>query len=69
MEAASRGADPGRKNKIKQLMNEGVDVFVNLCDGTPDDALSGIALVKALEKYNAAFTGCRFELFTPPAMK
>jgi hypothetical protein len=25
-------------------MDEGVDVFVNLCDGTPDDALSGIAL-------------------------
>lgn len=53
------------EKQIKQLMNEGVDVFVNLCDGTPDDALSGIALVKALEKYNAAFTGADSKFFDP----
>ncbi|MBL8063255.1 MAG: ATP-grasp domain-containing protein [Anaerolineales bacterium] len=53
------------EKQIKELMNEGVDVFVNLCDGTPDDALSGIALVKALEKYNAAFTGADSKFFDP----
>jgi D-alanine-D-alanine ligase len=53
------------EKQIKQLMDEGVDVFVNLCDGTPDDALSGIALVKALEKYNAAFTGADSKFFDP----
>ena len=53
------------EKQIKDLMNEGVDVFVNLCDGTPDDALSGIALVKALEKYNAAFTGADSKFFDP----
>ena len=42
------------EKQIKALIDEGVDAFVNLCDGTPDDALSGIALVHALEKYNAA---------------
>ncbi|MCQ3937884.1 MAG: D-alanine--D-alanine ligase [Chloroflexi bacterium] len=53
------------EKQIKSLMDEGVDVFVNLCDGTPDDALSGIALVKALEKYNAAFTGADSKFFDP----
>lgn len=53
------------EKQIKALMDEGVDVFVNLCDGTPDDALSGIALVHALEKYNAAFTGADSKFFDP----
>ncbi|MCB9111793.1 MAG: ATP-grasp domain-containing protein [Anaerolineales bacterium] len=51
--------------QIKKLIDEGVDVFVNLCDGTADDPLSGIALVKALEKYNAAFTGADSKFFDP----
>jgi D-alanine-D-alanine ligase len=42
-----------------------VDTFVNLCDGTPDDGLSGIALVHALEKHNAAFTGADSKFFDP----
>lgn len=53
------------EKQIKTLRDEGVDVFVNLCDGTPDDALSGIALVHALEKYNAAFTGADSKFFDP----
>jgi D-alanine-D-alanine ligase-like ATP-grasp enzyme len=53
------------EKQIRDLMFEGVDVFVNLCDGTPDDALSGIALVNALEKYNAAFTGADSKFFDP----
>jgi D-alanine-D-alanine ligase-like ATP-grasp enzyme len=51
--------------QIKSLMDEGVDVFVNLCDGTPDDPLSGIALVQAMEKFNAAFTGADSKFFDP----
>lgn len=53
------------EQQIKTLLDEGVEVFVNLCDGTPDDALSGIALVHALEKYNAAFTGADSKFFDP----
>lgn len=53
------------EKQIRDLMDEGVDVFVNLCDGTPDDALSGIALVHALEKHNAAFTGANSKFFDP----
>jgi len=51
--------------QIKNLIDEGVDTFINLCDGTPDDAISGIALVHALEKFNAAFTGADSKFFDP----
>jgi D-alanine-D-alanine ligase len=53
------------EKQILDLMDEGVDVFVNLCDGTPDDQLSGIALVRALEKHGAAFTGADSKFFDP----
>jgi D-alanine-D-alanine ligase-like ATP-grasp enzyme len=53
------------EKQIRNLMDEGVETFVNLCDGTPDDALSGIALVNALEKQNAAFTGADSKFFDP----
>jgi D-alanine-D-alanine ligase-like ATP-grasp enzyme len=53
------------EKQIRNLMDEGVETFVNLCDGTPDDALSGISLVNALEKHNAAFTGADSKFFDP----
>ena len=53
------------EKQIRDLMDEGVETFINLCDGTPDDALSGISLVNALEKYNAAFTGADSKFFDP----
>jgi D-alanine-D-alanine ligase len=53
------------EKQIRDLMDEGVETFINLCDGTPDDPLSGIALVNALEKYNAAFTGADSKFFDP----
>ncbi|MFZ5878685.1 MAG: D-alanine--D-alanine ligase [Chloroflexota bacterium] len=51
--------------QLQSLMDEGVEVFINLCDGTPDDALSGIGLVKAMEKLGAAFTGADSAFFDP----
>ncbi|HVN14990.1 MAG TPA: hypothetical protein VMT73_04560 [Anaerolineales bacterium] len=53
------------EQQIRTLMDEGIDVFVNLCDGTPDDPLSGIGLVKILEKVGAAFTGASASFFDP----
>ena len=38
------------EDQILSLMDEGVEAFVNLCDGTPDDALSGVQLVKIMER-------------------
>jgi len=53
------------EKQIRDLMNEGVDVFFNLCDGTPDDALSGVGLVQVMEKLGAAFTGADSKFFDP----
>ena len=53
------------EDQIKSLMDDGVDVFINLCDGTPDEPVSGIQLVKALEKLGAAFTGADSTCFDP----
>jgi len=55
----------GVEKQIRDLMNEGVDVFVNLVDGTPDDPLSGIGLVQIMEKLGAAFTGADSKFFDP----
>ena len=33
------------EEQIKALMDDGVDVFLNLCDGTPDEPVSAILLV------------------------
>ena len=53
------------EKQLRELSNEGVDVFFNLCDGTPDDALSGIGLVQAMEKLAVAFTGADSDFFDP----
>ncbi len=53
------------ESQIRALVIEGVDVFVNLCDGTPDDPVSGIGLVKAMEKLGVAFTGADSKFFDP----
>lgn len=53
------------EEQIRSLMDDGVDVFVNLCDGTPDEPVSGIQLVKAMEKLGAAFTGADSSFFDP----
>jgi D-alanine-D-alanine ligase len=53
------------EEQIKALMDDGVDVFINLCDGTPDEPVSGIQLVKAMEKLGAAFTGGDSTFFDP----
>lgn len=53
------------EKQILDLMDEGIEIFINLCDGTPDDPLSGIGLVHALEKLGAAFTGADSKFFDP----
>jgi len=53
------------EKQIRDLINEGVDVFFNLCDGTPDDALSGVGLVQLMEKMGVAFTGADSKFFDP----
>jgi D-alanine-D-alanine ligase len=53
------------EDQIRNLMDDGVEVFVNLCDGTPDEPVSGLQLIKAMEKLGAAFTGAGSNCFDP----
>src|SRR5260221_13432572 len=53
------------EKQVRELMNEGVDVFFNLYDDTPDDALAGVGLVQIMDKLGAAFTGADSQLFDP----
>jgi D-alanine-D-alanine ligase len=53
------------EKQIRALIDEGVQVFVNLCDGTPDDPVSGIGLVKIMERLGLAFTGAGSAFFDP----
>jgi len=57
------------EEEIKQLIEKGIDVFVNLCDGTPDDELSGIGLVNCLEENGVAFTGANAVFFDPTRLE
>jgi D-alanine-D-alanine ligase len=53
------------ERQLRELASDGVDVFFNLCDGTPDDELSGIGLVQTMEKLALAFTGADSSFFDP----
>jgi D-alanine-D-alanine ligase len=50
---------------LRKLIAEGVDVFLNLSDGTPDDPYSGVSLVKTLERLGVAYTGADAKFFDP----
>jgi D-alanine-D-alanine ligase len=53
------------REQIAELAKKGFDVFINLCDGTPDDELSGIGLVQVLEEFGIPFTGAASSFFDP----
>lgn len=57
------------KSEIDALNEKGVDIFVNLCDGTPDDELSGIGLVNYFEEKSLAFTGAGSKFFDPTRLE
>lgn len=42
---------------IDRLATEGFDVFVNLCDGDPDEDLAGVEVIEHLARRGLAFTG------------
>ena len=53
------------EKQLRELTSEGVDVFFNLCDGTPDDAVSGLGMIQTMEKLGLAFTGADSNFFDP----
>jgi D-alanine-D-alanine ligase-like ATP-grasp enzyme len=51
--------------KTTELIQQGFDVFINLCDGAVDENRAGIEVVQTLEKLGAAFTGAASNFYEP----
>ena len=44
--------------RIDELATQGFDIFINLCDGEPDEDVVGIEVLQHLEQLGVPFTGC-----------
>jgi D-alanine-D-alanine ligase len=51
--------------QVKRLIEEGFDVYFNLCDGAADQNTAGIEVVQTLEAHGVAFTGATSEFYEP----
>ena len=51
--------------QVIQIVREGFDVAINLCDGAWDEDTVGIEVVQALERMNVAFTGAGSSFYDP----
>lgn len=50
---------------VEALIDQGFDLFFNLCDGPAGTDRPGIAVVRTLEKHGVAFTGATSRFFEP----
>lgn len=50
---------------VERLIEEGFDIFFNLCDGAADQDIPGIEVVETLEKHGVPFTGATSECYEP----
>ncbi len=48
---------------VDEMVAQGFDLFVNLCDGEPDEDLAGIAVIERLEWHGVPFTGPRSRMY------
>jgi D-alanine-D-alanine ligase-like ATP-grasp enzyme len=51
--------------KTTELIQQGFDVFINLCDGAADENRAGVEVVQTLEKYGVPFTGAASNFYEP----
>jgi D-alanine-D-alanine ligase len=51
--------------QVRELAQQGFDVFLNLCDGAWEEDRPGIEVVQALEKLGLAFTGATSSFYEP----
>jgi D-alanine-D-alanine ligase len=49
--------------EVAELAREGFDVFINMCDGAPDEHVPGVGVVETLEKLGLPFTGASSEFY------
>jgi D-alanine-D-alanine ligase len=50
---------------VTRLVEEGFDLFFNLCDGAADQEIPGIEVVQTLERLNVPFTGATSVCYEP----
>ncbi|MAW77754.1 MAG: D-alanine--D-alanine ligase [Planctomycetota bacterium] len=51
--------------QVEQLIEQGFDLFFNLCDGAADQEIPGIEVVETLEKHGVPFAGASSECYEP----
>lgn len=51
--------------QVTRRIEEGFDLFFNLCDGAADQDIPGIEVVRTLEAHGVAFTGATSEFYEP----
>ncbi len=51
--------------QVRALIQQGFDLFINLCDGAFDSDCAGIEVVQTLEYFNAPFTGAASDFYEP----
>jgi len=51
--------------QVTRRIQQGFDLFFNLCDGAADQSIPGIEVVKTLEEHGVAFTGATSEFYEP----
>jgi len=51
--------------QVEKLIEEGFDLFFNLCDGAADQDIPGIEVIQTLEKHGVPFTGSTSESYEP----
>jgi D-alanine-D-alanine ligase len=55
--------------RVEELIEEGFDLFFNLCDGAEDQDLPGIEIIEALEKAGVPFTGAVSSCYEPTRLR
>src|SRR6202162_3327385 len=56
---------PTSVEQVTRRIEQGFDLFFNLCDGAADQSIPGIEVVKTLEEHGVAFTGATSEFYEP----
>jgi len=51
--------------RVSQMIDDGYDLFFNLCDGAADQEIPGIEVVKTLEEAGVPFTGATSDFYEP----
>ena len=54
---------------VEGLIEDGFDLFFNLCDGAADQDTPGIEVVETLEKHGVPFTGATSECYEPTRLR